>query len=163
MMTKEVTATEPLLIIGIGTEHAGDDAAGIAVARSLHSIELPGFARVIEFSGDIGLLMNTWDGTAHVILIDCISTQTSCGAIVAIDLHHGSYPSQWQTSLHAVNFAKAIELARVIGRLPASLMLYAIQGEPHENRQALSPEVRVAVEKVAAMIELDLLDALDRS
>jgi hypothetical protein len=50
-----------------------------------------------------------------------------------------------------------------MGRLPASLMLYGIQGGTLEHGPVLSPEVRVAVEKVAAMIELDLLDALDRS
>jgi hydrogenase maturation protease len=91
MMMKETTKIEPLLIIGIGTEFSGDGAAGLAVARSLHSIELPRFVKVIEFSGDGVSLINAWDENTRVILIERVLTQTSPGTIVAIDLLYGSF------------------------------------------------------------------------
>lgn len=152
-----------LLVIGIGTELYGDDAAGLAVSRSLRSIELPRFAEIVEFSGDGTSLINLWEDAGAVILIDCVSAQTLPGTIVAIDLLHGSLPPHWRRSTHNFGLAEAIELARIMGRLPASLMLYGIQGKTVDQGHGLSPEVRIAVEKVAAMIELELLAALDRS
>jgi hydrogenase maturation protease len=119
--------------------------------------------KVIEFSGDGTSLINAWDENARVILIERVLTQTSPGTIVAIDLLHGSFPHHWRPTTNNVKLEEAVELARVMGRLPNSLMLYGIQGGSLEHGPVLSPEVRVAVEKVAAMIELDLLDALDRS
>jgi len=160
---KDTAEIGQLLIVGIGTERCGDDAAGLAVARSLHSIELPGFVKIAEFSGDGASLINVWEDAATVILIDCVSAQTLPGTIVAIDLLHGSLPPHWQPSTHNFGLVEAIEFGRVMGRLPASLMLYGIQGKSYEHGRGLSPEVRVGVEKVAAMIELELLAALDRS
>ncbi len=154
---------EQLLIIGIGTELYGDDAAGLAVIRSLRSIELPPLVKIVEFSGDGASLINLWEDEVRVILIDCVSAQTLPGTVVAIDLLHGTLPPHWRPSTHSFGLAEAVGLARVMGRLPSSLTLYGIQGRTHEHGHGLSPEVRVAVEKVAAMIELELLTALERS
>ncbi len=160
---KGVTVKERLLIIGIGTEMYGDDAAGLAVVRSLRSIELPPFVRIVEFAGDGGSLINLWAKEDRVILSDCVSAQTSPGTIMAIDLLHGTLPSHWRPSTHSFGVSEAVGLARAMGSLPSSLMLYGIQGRTHEHGNGLSPEVRVAVEKVAAMIEVELLEVLERS
>lgn len=154
---------ERLLIIGIGTEMYGDDAAGLAVVRSLRSIELPPSIRIIEFTGDGVSLINLWTDEDRVILIDCVSAQTLPGTIMAIDLLHGTLPTHWRPSTHSFGVSEAVGLARVMGSLPSSLMLYGIQGKSHELGHGLSPEVRVAVEKVAAMIELELLAVLEGS
>lgn len=158
-----MTGSGQLLIIGIGTELYGDDAAGLAVVRSLRSVELPEFVKIMEFSSDGASLINLWDDATRVILIDCVSAQTLPGTIVAIDLLHGSLPSHWKPSTHNFGLVEAVGLARAMGRLPSSLMLYGIQGNSHEHGHGLSPEVRVAVENVATMIELELLDVLDCS
>ena len=154
---------ERLLIVGIGTEMYGDDAAGLTVARSLKSIELPPAVRIVEFSGDGASLINLWEDEERVVLIDCVSAQTVPGTIMAIDLLHGGLPSHWRPSTHSFGVAEAVELARIMGRLPSSLMLYGIQGKVHDHGRGLSPDVRVAVEKVAAMIELELLTSLEHS
>jgi hydrogenase maturation protease len=160
---KGTEVNERLLIIGVGTEMYGDDAAGLAVVRSLRSIELPPFVRVVEFTGDGASLINLWTDEDRVIIIDCVSAQTAPGTIMAIDLLHGALPSHWRPSTHSFGLSEAVGLARALSSLPSSLMLYGIQGRSHAHGHGLSPEVRVAVEKVAAMLEIELLEELERS
>jgi len=48
--------------------------------------------------------------------------------------------------------AEAVELTRALGRLPPSLVVYAIEGHAFEPGDALSPEVARAVTRLAEML-----------
>lgn len=151
-----------LVVIGIGTEFRGDDAAGLAVLRALRSIELPDFVRLAECSGDGIELMNLWAGADRVLLVDCVSAKIPPGSILTLDLLHEPPPPHWRTSTHTMGVSEAVALARSIGSLPSSLTLYGIQGAAFEQGRGLSPTVRIAVERVAVLIELELLSELSR-
>jgi hydrogenase maturation protease len=55
-------------------------------------------------------------------------------------------------STHALGVAEAIELARALGRLPARLEVYAIEGARFTAGAGLSPAVEQAVGKLAASL-----------
>ena len=57
-------------------------------------------------------------------------------------------PTEVLSSTHAFGVAEAIELARALGRLPASLTVYAIEGDRFDVGQELSPEVEAAIDKL---------------
>ena len=52
------------------------------------------------------------------------------------------------TSTHLLGVAEAVELARVLGRLPKALRLVAIEGRNFAHGAKLSPQVEAAVETV---------------
>ena len=62
-----------ILIIGIGNEYRGDDAAGLLAARKLRNYDLKGI-EVIENNGDGAELINKWTGRKKVILIDAVQS-----------------------------------------------------------------------------------------
>jgi Ni,Fe-hydrogenase maturation factor len=48
--------------------------------------------------------------------------------------------------------AEALELARVLNRIPTSVLLYGIEGNQFDFGRSLSTEVQDAAEKVVAMV-----------
>ena len=51
-------------------------------------------------------------------------------------------------STHGLGLAEAIELGRALGRLPARLVVYAIEGQGYATGAPLSPPVARAAEEV---------------
>ncbi|MFN0086651.1 MAG: hydrogenase maturation protease [Blastocatellia bacterium] len=143
-----------IVIIGIGNEYRGDDAAGLAVARRVRGTESapPGLI-VIEASGEGAALMDAWNGADAVILIDAVMSGAAAGTIHRFDARARPVPAGFlHYSTHAFSVAEAIELARVLNRLPPRLLLYGIEGKSFETGIGLSEEVELAVGEAAARV-----------
>jgi hydrogenase maturation protease len=54
----------------------------------------------------------------------------------------------FHTSSHAFNVAEAIELARVLNRLPPRLVVYGVEGRRFDVGAGMSPEVARATDEV---------------
>src|SRR5512145_3075445 len=116
------------LIIGIGNEYRSDDAAGLIVARRLKE-RLADSVKVIEQSGDGAALMEAWRGAETVIIFDAVMSGAAAGTIHRFDVSAQPLPkSGFRCSTHAFGVAEAIELARALGELPRSLIVYGIEG-----------------------------------
>jgi hydrogenase maturation protease len=137
------------LIIGIGSEYRGDDAAGLIVARWLKD-RLAGSFTVLEQSGDGAALMEAWRGAETVIIIDALMSGAEPGTIHRLDAKTRPLPKDaFRCSTHAFGVAEAIELSRAMGGLPRSLIVYGIEGRNFAAGVRLSPEVEGAVGEVA--------------
>ena len=136
-----------VVVIGVGNSFRCDDAAGLEVARRLGSVS---GAEIHSREGDLAGLADLWDGASSVIVVDSASSpDTPPGTIHRFDAVASSLPTGLLSSTHAFGVAEAIELARALGRLPASLTVYAIEGARFEVGQDLSPEVEVAIDKLS--------------
>lgn len=63
-------------------------------------------------------------------------------------------------STHAFSVAEAIELARVLGQLPSSLIVYAIEGKNFSSGIEPSPEVENSMRKVVEQVRNEVQAAL---
>ena len=145
-----------MLVIGVGNAYRGDDGAGPAVIAMLRTEELPG-ARLLECDGDCSALLDAWQGTDAVVLIDAVSSDAPPGTIYRFDALAQALPREVSfQSTHAFGVAEALGLARALGQLPAYLILYAIEGKSFETGISLSDEVEAAVQKVAQLVKCDL-------
>ncbi len=131
-----------LLVIGIGSEDRGDDAAGLLVARRLR---LQG-VNAVEHTGDGLALMECWSDARRVILIDTIVTGSPEGTIR--DATHLPVLRERHASSHGFGLAEALELGKVLGRLPPSLTIYGIEGKNFERGAPVSEAVLEAVDRV---------------
>ncbi len=59
-------------------------------------------------------------------------------------------------SSHGLGLAEAVELARALGQLPRSCVVYAIEGESFAVGAPLSPPVATAVADVAARLRVEI-------
>jgi len=144
------------LLIGVGNEFRSDDALGILVAREIHRRHL-GDIRVLEFEGHGASLLDAWEGVDHLLIVDAVNASAPPGSILRFDVSQSKLPAQlFQESSHAFGVAEAIELARELHRLPATVLFYGIIGESFETGQGLSDRVLKTIPDLLQMIEEDV-------
>jgi hydrogenase maturation protease len=112
---------------------------------------------ILERSGDALALIEEWNGFPSVIIIDAVAPITEPGQIYRRDLTDSPLPIGFAPrSSHAFGVAETVELARSLGRLPAHIVAYLVEGEQFSTGAPLSPVVAKAVETVATRIVAEL-------
>lgn len=150
------TLEELPLVIGVGTEHRGDDRCGLDVARALRE-PLGRRARVAECAGDITDLLDLWDGVGEVIVVDAVRSGRAPGTVVRWEVPGSEPPRPGVTSTHGLSLAEAIGLGRSLGRLPGRLVVYGIEADNVAMGDGLSPSVAQAVRAVIAQVAEELV------
>ena len=145
------------LLIGVGHEGRRDDAAGVRVARLVRALLWPQ-ARVVECEGDTSDLLETWQGEPAVVVVDAMSSGAPGGTVRRLDASRSPLPAEmFRGSTHGLGLPEAIELARSLGQLPASLVIYGIEGTDFELGTRLTYPVECAVREAALLISEELL------
>ena len=135
------------MVIGVGNPMRGDDAAGLDVAAALRGE--PGI-EVRQHAGEGLDLIAIWEGAGAVLLVDTVRSGAPPGTLHRFDISDGPLPSRLRRQAgHAVSVATAIELARTLGRLPAKVVVYGVEGERFETGSAPSAAVQAAIEPLA--------------
>lgn len=138
-----------MLILGCGNQDRGDDGAGVAVVRRLRELGVD----AVEHDGDMLALVDAWSGSGEVVLVDAAVSGAAPGSITVWNANASVLPAAiFRCSTHAFGVAEGVELARAMGRLPARLTLYGIEGASFDQGAPLSPAVAEAVERVAQEI-----------
>lgn len=140
------------VIVGAGNAYRRDDGAGLAIARRLIGA-LPGAVRVLVKEGDFASLVDDWQGADAVIVIDATSSGLEPGTIRRYEAHERPLPSAFsRSSTHSFGVAEAIELARALGRLPARLVVFGIEGRDFTLGEGLSADLDAAVDEVVRRV-----------
>jgi hydrogenase maturation protease len=140
------------MVIGVGNAWRGDDAAGLAVARRLRELRHDG-VEVREHEGDASALIDAWSAGDRVVVVDAAASGAPAGTVHRFDARSAPLPAlALRSSTHAFGVSDAIELARALGRLPAQLEVYAIEGASFAAGDRLSPDVERAVEELAVRL-----------
>ena len=137
------------LVIGIGNPDRGDDAVGPAVverlAQSAPSIH------AATCAGDLTRLLDLWHAHQQVILVDMLVIPgTPAGTVRTFDLRREPQPYALTCSSHALDLSQCVELARVLGALPAKVELLGVVGAQTTPGAPLTPAVHQAVSAVCA-------------
>lgn len=144
------------VIIGVGNELRGDDAAGLVVARLLERKVADGM-KVVCCEGEPVSLLAAWEGHERAVVVDATQSGAEPGTIRRIAAHEGPLPPALGTSsTHLLGLADAVELARALGRLPATTVVYGIEGATFAAGAGLSDPVAAAAERVAAAVLREL-------
>ena len=145
-----------VLVIGVGNDFRGDDAAGLLVARAL-AARAGEALTVLELPGEGTELMAAWQGRAHVIIADAARSGAKVGSHTRLDAGAVPVPRGFFSySTHAFGLAEAVETARNLNCLPAKLVIYAIEGRAFAQGAPMSPEIEKAVAATAAAIMWEL-------
>ena len=147
-----------VVVIGVGNALRGDDAAGLEVARRLADLDRRGGVTVRAHEGEGLALLDLWAGADAVVLIDTTCSDAPPGEVRRID----ATPAAVQlppppSSSHAVGVAEAIELGRALGSLPATVIVYGIEGQAFETGSQPSAAVLRAIESAAQSVRREAL------
>lgn len=144
------------LLVGIGNDDRGDDAAGLAVVRAMRP-RLDASVAVRECRGDLTELLDLWHGAGLTIVVDAIRSGRPAGTILRQEVGPGEEPpTVAPASTHTFSLAEAIGLAQVLERQPERWIVYGIEAADVGVGHAMDPRVAAAVPIVAtqALVEL---------
>ena len=146
-------AEHPVTVIGIGNPYRGDDRVGLYVAEQVRNHALKGLS-VVEGIGDGFALIDAWAESDLAIVIDCASSGSTPGTTFRFDAVRETIPGNLFSGLstHSISVNEAIDLARVLNRLPKELVVYGIEGENFSTGLDLAPVVEASAHKVVESI-----------
>ena len=141
-----------MIVIGVGNRLRGDDAVGIRVVE-----RLKGSLRCYESNGDPSELIVLFGSDPEVIVVDAMVSGALPGTITTTEIALGIQPSsvvplRAQSSTHGFGVFEALELARILGMVPARLTVIGIEGVDFSPGAPLSPAPERAVAQVADLI-----------
>lgn len=149
--------TGRVVVIGVGNPYRRDDGFGPAVVTLLRGRRLPG-VELAESDGEMGALIELWTGAALAVVVDAVRAQPSRpGRVHRLSAHHPAYLSGYTrssvaASTHGVDLGEAVELARVLDRMPDRLLLFAAEVAEVGFGVGLTPAVAAAASAVAAEV-----------
>ncbi|UJB46084.1 hydrogenase maturation protease [Streptomyces sp. A1-5] len=145
-------------VIGIGNDHRRDDGVAWAVLAALARRPLPRGVVLFRSDGEPARLIGAWEGARRAIVVDAARSRPARPGRVHRFRVHGALSRSpcGETSSHGFALGDAVELARVLGRLPGELLVYAVEAADTGPGTALSPAVAAAVAPLVARIEQDL-------
>jgi hydrogenase maturation protease len=156
-MTGQDDRGQRTVVVGVGNEFRRDDGAGPAVIARLRGLQpgdesLSGVILALS-DGEPGRMIDLWEGTRLAVVVDAVrDTAMPPGhryqlAVDALDVvAHGA------ASSHGIGLGDTVELARVLGRLPASLTVLAVVGRDFGFGTGLTTEVAAAVGELVEQV-----------
>lgn len=155
--------TRSITVIGVGNDFRGDDGAGWAVIARLRNearrAALPPGTVLQTGDGDAARLMATWERASAAIVIDAAHSGSAArpGTVRRFELGgEPQWPVSGQASSHGFGLATAFELARALGRLPRTLIVYTIESAEFDLGIGMSRRVGAAVHPTARRIEREI-------
>jgi hydrogenase maturation protease len=134
-----------VLVIGVGNPDRGDDGAGPRVVALL----LARGVNAVDHAGDGLALIDLWKDRSRVVIVDAMVTGGVPGSILRFDTDRAPLPRRvFHMSSHVFGLAEGLEMARILGRLPAALIVYGIEGESFCLGAGLSGPVEGACRRV---------------
>lgn len=155
-MSKHDALLPRVLVIGVGNCLRGDDAVGLEVALRLRKKAMLE-AKILEHQGEVSSLIDAWLNYEIVILIDATSSSRTPGSITCFNATETPLPAEiFDVSTHSLGVAQAVELARVLGKLPKKLIVIGIEGAEFGNEEKISTEVEDAIKDVVLTVEREV-------
>ena len=137
------------VVVGVGNAYRGDDGVGLAVVERLRGA-IPAGVEVLTCEQEASRVIDAIEGREAAVLVDASSSGAAPGTIHRFDASAEPVPARsFRSSTHAFGVGEAIELARALGKLPGTVVVYGIEGERFAAGEGLSPAVDAAVETAA--------------
>ena len=144
------------VVIGVGNPYRADDGVGPAVVALLERRSVEG-AVLARSLGEATELIELWTGADLAIVVDAVLAEPAHpGRVHRLVVHRPPAERGRAASSHGLDLGEAVELARVLDRLPGELVLYAVEVDRVGYGEGLSGPVARAAERLAGDIAAEL-------
>ena len=160
-MTGQYHPGQRTVVVGVGNEFRRDDGAGPAVIARLRALQ-PGDESLSHVTlalsdGEPGRMIDLWEGARLAVVIDAVRDTTmpaghTCQLTAGALAGPLTGTADGAASSHSIGLGDTVELARVLGRLPARLTVLAVVGRDFGFGTELTAEVAAAVAELAEQV-----------
>ena len=143
------------VVIGVGNRWRRDDAAGLEVIEALRE-RVADSVSLVESDGEPTRLLDAFDLSAKVIMVDAVITGGEPGAIHRFT--DAELPNQMGIgqSSHLVQLFETIELGKLLDKLPNGLILVGIEATDFDNGEGMTDAVAAGVQAAAEAVLVEL-------
>jgi hydrogenase maturation protease len=149
-----------ILVLGLGQSMRGDDSAGLEAVRIWQENHPRSASNVeVEFLDPPGLtLLEFMKGKEIVILVDAVHSPTASGEVLHLDLDDLACFNPETGSVHGWGVAETLRLGRLLFPELEScrLTLIGITGKYFGMGKGPSPDIRVAINEAAELVEKEI-------
>ncbi len=119
-----------IVVIGVGNLLLADEGIGIHAAQELKKETFPPIVEIID-GGTAGIdLLFVLEDARYAIIIDCVEAGTEPGTILRMPVEELILQSPAQIiSLHDINLAEVLSMAKSLGKLPGTVIFGVQPGE----------------------------------
>ncbi|OBF09758.1 peptidase M52 [Mycobacterium sp. ACS4054] len=144
-----------VVVVGLGNPYRRDDGVGVAVATALRDLVWPNVVVKTDVAEPTALL-EAWTGAGLAVIVDAaIATPANPGRIHRYQLDE--VPDQPEgLSSHSVDIGDTHALARVLGRVPGAVVVFAVEAADTGAGDGLTPTVARAVPLVIDMVAAEI-------
>jgi hydrogenase maturation protease len=137
-------------VVGLGSHH-GDDRAG------WHVVEMLSGAADSVVLGDPSQLLDHLEGCDRLIVVDACRSGQVPGTIFRFAWPpDAALATLTEPSSHGLGAATVLTLAETLGRLPPSVVLYAVEVQSCAPNEPLSPAVSAALPELCRRVRQEL-------
>jgi hydrogenase maturation protease len=147
--------TDNAVVIGIGNSFRRDDGVGLAVVDGIAGRAELG-VRVVTASGEPIALLDAWTGIARAVVVDAAAGEDALPGRVRRWTAEDLDAATAAVSSHALGLAGTAALGRVLGRMPAELVVFTVETADTGHGLGLTPAVAAAVPVVIDAILAEL-------
>lgn len=159
------------LVVGLGAPDRGDDALGPTVAARVAATAAERglrCTRVVEHEDPTSLLdlleAGIEDGPHTLVVVDAVRSARAPGTVLVLEVGDTGQDraaladrvDPGPAGTHGFGLAGAIELARVLGRLPPRVVVVGVEAQQFDHGAPMSEEIAAALPAAVAAV----LDAL---
>lgn len=153
-------------VLAVGNRFAGDDGIGPLVLDAVRNA-LPEQVVARELDGESTRLIEAWDGLDAVVVVDAASTGAPIGTVHRLVEVAPSDPRRPRAvdgtrvaitmpgrrrSTHGAGVAEALGLGRMLGRLPAEVVVIGVEGAHFSPGMGLSQGAADALPAAVAAV-----------
>ncbi|MFH1862623.1 MAG: hydrogenase maturation protease, partial [bacterium] len=140
-------------VLGLGNLQRRDDGVGCLTVRAFAQ-KIGDMDIIISESDDPAALWYIERDVAFLVIVDAVFSGAEPGAIFRLDATKDALPREYfpTVSTHVLQLADAIEIARVLMRLPEKVIVYGIEGADYSFGDGLTPEVERASDDVVGRL-----------
>lgn len=140
-----------IIVVGIGNLLMHDDGVGVHAIRALEELDFPEDVELVDGGTHSYDLIEEFSRAENLIIVDAMHTGGEPGTIYRAPLEElGLEPTENITSLHEMHFVEAMEMAKMLGYNPPTIV-FGIEPAEVGLSMDLSPQV---AEKLPRLVEL---------
>ena len=145
-----------VVVIGVGNEYRRDDGVGPHVVARLRGRVPPGVELVVS-DGEPADMLEAWERASLALVVDAVRAVPPVpGRLHRVVLDTTEAGPGTTVSSHGLGVEAAAALAAALGRLPACLIVHAVEVADTSQGVGLTPEVAAAADALAAAVLRDL-------
>jgi hydrogenase maturation protease len=144
--------SEKFLLLGLGHPYRSDDGFGPRAIELLKE-KFGDRYDYQQHSGDPADLMDVWDQRSLIILDALRTPAPKPGTLHRIHVTEGEIlPGMSPVSSHALSLGEALEMGRILRKMPRNLIVLGVEGENFNPGDQLSAAVSAALNQVTTLI-----------